>query len=105
MWYQFLNFLIKKGKPMAKNPNQIDISYMISHLYTTLRKTKAKESTIYAWLKTGRLLTEETYSLLPSELQDEYADAQEEYEKITRKQDIPWDDMLANLIKEEEGSC
>lgn len=76
---------------------------IVSMTYKSLRVAKTPEHIIYAYLKTGRILTEITYNSLPEVLKEEWDAAIMEYHYLAiKKQDILWDDLILELANDEK---
>ena len=78
------------------------IEDFIRQNYAGLRGMSDQENFLYAYLKTGRLVSDQAYKSFPQDLRDEWDQAIDEFRKIDKTK-IDWDLMLENLVAQEKN--
>ena len=78
------------------------IEDFIRQNYAGLRGMSNQENFLYAYLKTGRLVSDQAYKSFPQDLRDEWDQAIDEYRKMDKTK-IDWDLMLENLVAQEKN--
>ena len=72
--------------PDADTPQRIDENVMERALIGSMQEAGVHPAIIYAFLKTGRILTDKTYHQIPKDEQEEWDAALREYDELETSQ-------------------